>query len=632
MYNIKNLTKKFGENTIINNVNIQFDKGLYFIVGESGSGKTSLLKILAGVDKNYDGEVLFCGKDIKTFKNEEMLSYRISNIGYASQGNDLIDYLSVKENIMQSANLIDGFDKTYLDKILKTLGILDIANQKAKTLSGGQKQRVAIARALINKPSIILADEPTGALDKKSANEMMVYFKQLAKDHIVILVTHDKSLLPTYKGNVYELKKGELKTLLDNKAPDENTPKLEKTQRKLDFSLKKASRVGFVATKKNIARLCSLVACLIVSTSLLLISFFGGTNVVQNTAHNNLIKQYGEGIKNIQIVSEFTGASGTGGSGSDSGVVKQDISKLYNTYQNDSRVEHILYMQAINNGRIGNSGNTYGPKIKIDGTSVKEYQAKGSNSTPSFDKLITGKAVNNNQDEVLINQNILRNMNLSNTEVVGKTIHFTTENLGNFSAKISGVMDCGTTQEDLFIISRNIINKKGGDISKKGFIIRTKTLDGLIEIADELKAKDIIPLGQFTKVEDVLKLNKSTSGYSNLTNIIIIVLATAIIIVVGLIFSALRKKEYAVYKFIGYNKTNLGKISLAEYGLLGAISMIIFVALSPLINLITKAVFMLNFNVIIIFAGLGIIVGLLAIMFALNFAIITTVKVDKELV
>ena len=196
---IKNLTKKFiqGSNEIyaVNNVSMQIEKGeMVAITGQSGSGKTTLLNLIGGIETPTSGSVFFDGINICELNNGELSKLRRTKIGYVFQDFNLIPILTVEENI-QMPWLLNSqkVDKERLREIEYFLGLEERAHHLPSELSGGQRQRAAIARALINRPDIILADEPNGNLDRQMADEIMEYFIRLNKENItVILVTHEE--------------------------------------------------------------------------------------------------------------------------------------------------------------------------------------------------------------------------------------------------------------------------------------------------------------------------------------------------------------------------------------------------------------------------------------------------------
>lgn len=199
---IENLSKVYGkkDNRVValDNVNIEVEKGEFVaVIGASGSGKSTLLHQIGGVDRPTGGSVIIDGKDIYKLNEEKLAVFRRRNIGFVFQSFNLIPVLSVEENIKMPA-LLDHqkVDKEYFEDLIKTLGLKERLNHLPSELSGGQQQRVAIARALINKPSIILADEPTGNLDSENSKEIMEMIKVSIRKYnqTAIVITHDLNI------------------------------------------------------------------------------------------------------------------------------------------------------------------------------------------------------------------------------------------------------------------------------------------------------------------------------------------------------------------------------------------------------------------------------------------------------
>ncbi|WP_370830832.1 ABC transporter ATP-binding protein [Clostridium sp.] len=196
---VKNLSKVYGsgeaEVTALKNIDLNIEQGEFVaIVGPSGSGKSTLLHLLGGVDKPSSGEVIIKGESIYKLKEKELAILRRRKLGFVFQFFNLIPVLTAEENIEMPVLLDNGkIDKNYMNELLKLLGLEERRNHHPSELSGGQQQRVSIGRALANKPSIILADEPTGNLDSKNSKEVLELLKYCAKKYnqTLILITHD---------------------------------------------------------------------------------------------------------------------------------------------------------------------------------------------------------------------------------------------------------------------------------------------------------------------------------------------------------------------------------------------------------------------------------------------------------
>lgn len=196
---VKDLTKIYKQGTdqvyAVDHVSFSIKKGEFVaIVGQSGSGKTTLLNLIGGIEHPTSGRVEIDGVDIHAIDDNALTKIRRQKIGYIFQDFNLIPILSASENIIMPLLLDSGkVDKAYLESLAEFLGIEHRLNHLPSQLSGGQKQRVAIARALINHPSIILADEPTGNLDKKTADEIMHLLMEINdRGNTVLLVTHEE--------------------------------------------------------------------------------------------------------------------------------------------------------------------------------------------------------------------------------------------------------------------------------------------------------------------------------------------------------------------------------------------------------------------------------------------------------
>ena len=196
---IKKLTKKYGNKTIFNKISLTFpNQGLYSIIGESGCGKSTLLNLIGCLDEEYEGEMFFDGHNYRIEANNIR-----KKIGIIYQSYNLLEDLSVKDNITISLKIKGLVDDKIIEKTCEKLNLsTDLLNKKAKVLSGGEKQRVALARILVTKPKIILADEPTGSLDSSNGNKVLEYLKEVSKDTLVILVTHNKDLAYKYSDDV----------------------------------------------------------------------------------------------------------------------------------------------------------------------------------------------------------------------------------------------------------------------------------------------------------------------------------------------------------------------------------------------------------------------------------------------
>ncbi len=220
MLSVKNLTKIYKLNkkkgglevVALDNVSIDFpEKGLVFLLGKSGSGKSTLLNSIGGLDTFDKGEIIIKGKSSRNFKQRDFDSYRNTFIGFIFQEYNILDEFTVGKNLALALELQGKkADRHTVEKLLEQVGLAGYYKRKPNQLSGGQKQRVAIARALIKEPEIIMADEPTGALDSNTGKQVMETLKKLSQTKLVIVVSHDREFAEFYGDRIIELKDGHI--------------------------------------------------------------------------------------------------------------------------------------------------------------------------------------------------------------------------------------------------------------------------------------------------------------------------------------------------------------------------------------------------------------------------------------
>ena len=221
MLEISKLTKiyknKKGKDVhALSEVSLKFpETGMVFLLGKSGSGKSTLLNVCGGLDNPTSGEIIIKGKSSKDFTQSDFDSYRNTYVGFIFQEYNILNEFSVYDNIALAIELQNKkVNHEDIVKLLEDVDLVGYEKRKPNTLSGGQKQRIAIARALIKNPEIIMADEPTGALDSNTGKQVLDTLKKLSKDRLVIVVSHDREFAETYADRIIELKDG--KVISDN--------------------------------------------------------------------------------------------------------------------------------------------------------------------------------------------------------------------------------------------------------------------------------------------------------------------------------------------------------------------------------------------------------------------------------
>ncbi|MEG0156043.1 MAG: ABC transporter ATP-binding protein, partial [Anaerovoracaceae bacterium] len=371
MFEIKNVSRKFNTEYALSQVNLTLEGGLNFIIGASGSGKTTLLRILSGMDKDFEGEVFYCGQRLKSLSSADQCEYYGTKFGFISQNFNLIEQLTVLDNLMIPAYLGEQVDRKEALALLKTLNIEEFAKQKVKKLSGGQKQRVAIARELLKQPEVFIADEPTAALDPKSAQEIIRILRTIAKDRMVIVVSHDTTLIQE-GDSVVELDRGEISSISIQPC---NKPSYVKAPRKPRLSFGGMCKAGYTNNKRNKGRVLALLLTILISTGCLLVNFSGVISGNSEKMFDDLFATYGDSILDMVIASKFQSAAEIDGE-SDASKVNQDIQGLYDTFLTDPRVSHVVFMESI-----------YEQTIKVNGNS---YKIQGSNMAPMLNKMVAG--------------------------------------------------------------------------------------------------------------------------------------------------------------------------------------------------------------------------------------------------
>lgn len=270
MIELKNICKTYkskkGTNTnALNNISVTFDnKGMTFILGKSGSGKSTMLNILGGLDSYDSGDMIILGKSSKDFTQKDFDSYRNTYVGFIFQEFNLLEEYDVYQNIVLALQLQQKeVDDDKVNELLDKLELTNLKNRKINELSGGQKQRVAIARALIKNPKIILADEPTGNLDSDTGNQVMELLKDISKEKLVVMVSHDEDYAKKYADRIIEVKDGQIINDTNNKTIEKADQGYQTIISKLPF--KDSFKLGIGSLKHKKMRLIVTIMLIIVT-------------------------------------------------------------------------------------------------------------------------------------------------------------------------------------------------------------------------------------------------------------------------------------------------------------------------------------------------------------------------------
>ena len=279
MLQLKNITKNYlsGDNEVqaLKGIDIEFRENEFVsILGQSGCGKTTLLNIIGGLDRYTSGDLIINGKSTKEFKDKDWDTYRNYSVGFVFQSYNLIPHQTVLANV-ELALTISGVGKAERRKraieALQKVGLGDQINKKPNQMSGGQMQRVAIARALVNDPDILLADEPTGALDSKTSVQVMEILKEISKDRLIIMVTHNPELAEKYSSRIVKL--------LDGKIIDDSNP-YKSSEEDVKKARNKKDKSGKASMKFTTAVRLSLNTLMTKKGRTFLTSFAGSIGII----------------------------------------------------------------------------------------------------------------------------------------------------------------------------------------------------------------------------------------------------------------------------------------------------------------------------------------------------------------
>ena len=279
MLQLKGITKNYlsGDNEVkaLKGIDLEFRESEFVsILGQSGCGKTTMLNIIGGLDRYTSGDLVINGKSTKQFKDKDWDTYRNHSVGFVFQSYNLIPHQTVLANV-ELALTISGVGKEERRKraidALTKVGLGDQINKKPNQMSGGQMQRVAIARALVNDPDILLADEPTGALDSKTSEQVMEILKDISKDRLIIMVTHNPELAEKYSSRIIKL--------LDGKVTDDSNP-YTATKKDLDRARTKKQKSGKASMKFTTAVHLSLNNLMTKKGRTFLTSFAGSIGII----------------------------------------------------------------------------------------------------------------------------------------------------------------------------------------------------------------------------------------------------------------------------------------------------------------------------------------------------------------
>ena len=407
MLKLKNIKKDYKTGDFVQHalkgVDLTFRENEFVaVLGPSGSGKTTLLNIIGGLDRYDSGDLIIDGKSTKKFKDKDWDAYRNHAIGFVFQSYNLIGHISVLENVEMGMTL-SGVSSAERRKkalsLLEKVGLKEHAHKRPNQLSGGQMQRVAIARALANDPKIILADEPTGALDSKTSTQIMDLIKEISKDKLVIMVTHNAELAESYATRIVKMKDGEL--LSDSKPYDSDESKGNLNIKKTAMSFWTALKLSFgnIRTKKGRTILTAFASSIGIIGIALILSLSNGFNIEVENFEQDSLSQSPIIITNQTVqmdedtLNELRGDNSTVEYPNDKEVYAQNNIADTIIHSNKITSDYIDYLDKMNKDDISGISYVKGTSINIvskngdDYSFVQPSSSSMMSSTSSFEQL-----------------------------------------------------------------------------------------------------------------------------------------------------------------------------------------------------------------------------------------------------
>lgn len=601
---LKNLFKSFGEVKICDDVNYTFrEKGLTCFFGPSGSGKTTIFNLIAGFDRSYEGEIEVNDTKLNGLSIEDLCKYRFNNIGFIFQNYNLFKGYTALENVLMGIHLESDITegeklKRALD-LLNSLGLEEQKNQKIETLSGGQKQRVSIARALINEPNLILADEPTGALDSESTKAIMEILKDISKSKQVIMISHAEDVLE-YADEVIELDDNKIKVRLKNEKDDgEVAIAYEadngKTKKEPKLDNKTAKSISLKNFKIHMFKFI-LAAVIIAFGSSAFVASLSTKKITNNIINDFKTKNF---FYNIGTVPTLINGE----------KVTEDISKLYDDIKANENLENVYYQYDLENLKIKSGDKSIDIPVKVPTAIAKETMAYGNMPMT-------------NKNEIAISSNVANRITDDIKGLIGKEVIFEYINKEGESEEVKVIVSGLTNSiyQD-FILSDDLERKiyENAQIDKENptaISFTVKDFEKIPDVEKELKSNDI---GVFTKANEVEAFQKSFTSLLKLYTVL-----SYLILIVGLVISAIilykvtieRYTEIGTLGALGYTKSNINKIIFRESVYFAGLSTIIAFASIFVFDLIYKMQFGYGIEVnfvsiaILVVINLGLTIGL----------------------
>ncbi|SCJ11132.1 Lipoprotein-releasing system ATP-binding protein LolD [uncultured Clostridium sp.] len=553
---LKNLCKRFDDTEIYKDVNYKFKENkLTCFFGPSGSGKTTLLNLIAGFDTDYEGEIIVDEVKLNELSMDKLCEYRFQNIGFIFQNYNLLKGYTALENILMGIHLNENFTEGEKTKramdLLTSLGLEEKINQTVETLSGGQKQRVAIARALVNNPKIILADEPTGALDSEATKAIMDILKEISKERTVIIITHDEDVVE-YADEIIELE--DYKIAIKRSAKDnEEVAVTTDNEIKKNGTAKLDNKVSTTLSIKNfkIHFFKFIIAGLIIAFGSA--AFMGALSSKKIT--NNIIEDFK--TKNFFY--------NIGQSPIDDKLEK-DVEEVFDEIKSREDVENVYYQYDLENITLKNDDKKLDIEYKVPTIIAKE-------------SLAYGNMPREGENEIAISSNVANRLVNDVKSILGKDITLEyVDNKGNNESITLKVCGLSNSPYQDFIVSTDIEKLIYDKINKGNPSAISFDIKNFEEISKIDKAIREAGIGVYTKAEEVssfqnsfLKLMKLYNGLSYIILIVGVIISTIILYKV----SIERYTEVGLLGALGYKMININSIMFKESVYFATLSTII---------------------------------------------------------
>ena len=439
MLQLKNITKDYisGDSTVhaLKGISINFRKSEFVsILGQSGCGKTTLLNIIGGLDRYTSGDLIINGKSTKQFKDKDWDAYRNYSIGFVFQSYNLIPHQTILSNVELALTISGASKKERRERAIKALedvGLKEQIHKKPNQLSGGQMQRVAIARALVNNPDIILADEPTGALDTKTSVQIMEILKNISKDKLIIMVTHNPELAEKYSSRIIKILDGVI-TDDSNSYEQEINPQTDEIKRRTSMKFFTAFRLSLnnLMTKKGRTILTSFAGSIGIIGIALILSISNGVQNYINKVEEETLSSYPITIQESTVdmssmIQNFMGESSESSENYEDGkiystdIMNEMISTLSSKMESNNLKELKQYIETTEND-IKSYSNAIQYNYNLNLNLYKEDTTNGVvkvNPSTVMNALGMGDMIEAQQNSSLNNMFGTSSMSMSNTDV-----------------------------------------------------------------------------------------------------------------------------------------------------------------------------------------------------------------------